>query len=72
MWDFFPEFFELISKAQSSRADDQRGLLRKEDLVLPEFLRLPPSPPGPWGPAPYVKNGDDERPLPVDCWEHEV
>ncbi|XP_037685234.1 regulator of G-protein signaling 12 isoform X2 [Choloepus didactylus] len=35
------EFFELISKAQSSRADDQRGLLRKEDLVLPEFLRLP-------------------------------
>ncbi|XP_046512432.1 regulator of G-protein signaling 12 isoform X3 [Equus quagga] len=38
------EFFELISKAQSNRADDQRGLLRKEDLVLPEFLRLPPSP----------------------------
>lgn len=36
------EFFELISKAQSSRADDQRGLLRKEDLVLPAFLRLPP------------------------------
>ncbi|XP_053433901.1 regulator of G-protein signaling 12 isoform X2 [Nycticebus coucang] len=36
------EFFELISKAQSNRADDQRGLLRKEDLVLPEFLRLPP------------------------------
>ncbi|XP_034491786.2 regulator of G-protein signaling 12 isoform X1 [Marmota flaviventris] len=35
------EFFELISKAQSNRADDQRGLLRKEDLVLPEFLRLP-------------------------------
>ncbi|XP_026959639.1 regulator of G-protein signaling 12 isoform X5 [Sagmatias obliquidens] len=40
------EFFELISKAQSNRADDQRGLLRKEDLVLPEFLRLPPGPPG--------------------------
>lgn len=40
---FLPiEFFELISKAQSNRADDQRGLLRKEDLVLPEFLRLPP------------------------------
>nr|XP_055220020.1 regulator of G-protein signaling 12-like [Gorilla gorilla gorilla] len=36
------EFFELISKAQSNRADDQHGLLRKEDLVLPEFLRLPP------------------------------
>ncbi|XP_060040254.1 regulator of G-protein signaling 12 isoform X2 [Erinaceus europaeus] len=38
------EFFELISKAQSSRADDQRGLLRKEDLELPDFLRLPPAP----------------------------
>ncbi|XP_073718554.1 regulator of G-protein signaling 12b isoform X1 [Misgurnus anguillicaudatus] len=34
------EFFELISKAQSNRADDQRGLLNKSDLVLPEFLRL--------------------------------
>uniref|UniRef100_A0A8D0G8B6 Regulator of G-protein signaling 12 n=1 Tax=Sphenodon punctatus TaxID=8508 RepID=A0A8D0G8B6_SPHPU len=41
------EFFELISKAQSKRAEDQRGLLRKEDLVLPDFLRLPP-----WGPEP--------------------
>ncbi|KAM4809575.1 regulator of G-protein signaling 12 [Rhinophrynus dorsalis] len=36
-------FFELISKAQSNRAEDQRGLLRKEDLVLPDFLRLSPS-----------------------------
>ncbi|XP_060790025.1 regulator of G-protein signaling 12 isoform X3 [Neoarius graeffei] len=36
------EFFELLSRAQSSRADDQRGLLRKEDLVLPDFLRLKP------------------------------
>ncbi|XP_031440660.2 regulator of G-protein signaling 12 isoform X1 [Clupea harengus] len=39
------EFFELLSKAQSSRAEDQRGLLRKEDLVLPDFLRLDSSPP---------------------------
>lgn len=38
------EFFELLSRAQSSRADDQRGLLRKEDLVLPDFLRLNPEP----------------------------
>ncbi|TRY87600.1 hypothetical protein DNTS_005988 [Danionella cerebrum] len=30
----------LISKAQSNRADDQRGLLNKSDLVLPDFLRL--------------------------------
>ncbi|XP_026208486.1 regulator of G-protein signaling 12 isoform X3 [Anabas testudineus] len=36
------EFFELLSRAQSSRANDQRGLLSKEDLVLPEFLRLTP------------------------------
>ncbi|XP_053314205.1 regulator of G-protein signaling 12 isoform X2 [Spea bombifrons] len=36
-------FFELISKAQSNRAEDQRGLLRKEDLVLPDFLRLSPA-----------------------------
>lgn len=40
---------------QSSRADDQRGLLRKEDLVLPDFLHLPscetePSLPTPEGP----------------------
>ncbi|XP_037385037.2 regulator of G-protein signaling 12 isoform X2 [Talpa occidentalis] len=41
------EFFELISRAQSSRADDQRGLLRKEDLELPEFLRLPARAPAP-------------------------
>ncbi|KAJ8336108.1 hypothetical protein SKAU_G00394510 [Synaphobranchus kaupii] len=39
------EFFELISKAQSNRADDQRGLLNKDDLVLPDFLRLAPPEP---------------------------
>ncbi|XP_053716532.1 regulator of G-protein signaling 12 isoform X3 [Synchiropus splendidus] len=37
------EFFELLSRAQMSRANDQRGLLSKEDLVLPDFLRLAPS-----------------------------
>ncbi|XP_034757278.1 regulator of G-protein signaling 12 isoform X2 [Etheostoma cragini] len=36
------EFFELLSRAQSTRANDQRGLLNKDDLVLPEFLRLTP------------------------------
>lgn len=36
------EFFDLISKAQGHRADDQRGLLNKEDLVLPDFLRPGP------------------------------
>ncbi|NWS30955.1 RGS14 protein, partial [Polioptila caerulea] len=32
---------ELLNRAQSCRANDQRGLLSKEDLVLPEFLQLP-------------------------------
>ncbi|KAM9678349.1 regulator of G-protein signaling 12 isoform 1-T1 [Trichechus inunguis] len=55
------EFFELISKAQSSRADDQRGLLRKEDLVLPEFLRLPPGPTGLALSAPAAAKGVSKR-----------
>ncbi|XP_051870015.1 regulator of G-protein signaling 14-like isoform X2 [Pristis pectinata] len=33
--------FEMLSKAQSCRVNDQRGLLKKEDLVLPDFLQLP-------------------------------
>uniref|UniRef100_A0A8C6U3T3 Regulator of G protein signaling 12a n=1 Tax=Neogobius melanostomus TaxID=47308 RepID=A0A8C6U3T3_9GOBI len=37
------EFFELLSRAQSSRANDQRGLLSKDHLVLPDFLRLGPA-----------------------------
>ncbi|XP_075456983.1 regulator of G-protein signaling 14 isoform X2 [Ascaphus truei] len=32
---------EMLNRVQSSRADDQRGLLCKKDLVLPEFLKLP-------------------------------
>ncbi|XP_072192594.1 regulator of G-protein signaling 12 isoform X6 [Excalfactoria chinensis] len=51
------EFFELISKAQSNRADDQRGLLRKEDLILPDFLRLPPSGPEPSSSTPTGPKG---------------
>uniref|UniRef100_A0A8C9SSM0 Regulator of G-protein signaling 12-like n=1 Tax=Scleropages formosus TaxID=113540 RepID=A0A8C9SSM0_SCLFO len=48
----FSEFFELLSKAQSSRADDQRGLLSKQNLVLPDFLRLSSEPtPSPAAPA---------------------
>ncbi|KAI5945831.1 Regulator of G-protein signaling 12 [Manis javanica] len=58
------EFFELISKAQSSRADDQRGLLRKEDLVLPEFLRLPPGPTEPALSSPALAKGCSKRALP--------
>ncbi|XP_008829155.2 regulator of G-protein signaling 14 [Nannospalax galili] len=37
---------ELLNRVQSSGAHDQRGLLRKEDLVLPEFLQLPAQRPG--------------------------
>ncbi|CDQ62439.1 unnamed protein product [Oncorhynchus mykiss] len=39
------EFFELLSRAQSNRRNDQRGLLNKEDLELPDFLRLTSGPP---------------------------
>ncbi|XP_023665191.1 regulator of G-protein signaling 12 isoform X1 [Paramormyrops kingsleyae] len=38
------EFFELLSRAQSCRADDQRGLLTEQILVLPDFLRTPADP----------------------------
>ncbi|KAM9817954.1 regulator of G-protein signaling 12b isoform X1 [Syngnathus typhle] len=47
------EFFDLISKAQSNRADDQRGLLNKRDLQLPDFLRLSPSATGRAAPLPF-------------------
>uniref|UniRef100_A0A8C4QDZ6 Uncharacterized protein n=1 Tax=Eptatretus burgeri TaxID=7764 RepID=A0A8C4QDZ6_EPTBU len=33
------ELFEILIKAQARRVDDQRGLLRKEDLILPDFLK---------------------------------
>ncbi|KGL75837.1 Regulator of G-protein signaling 12, partial [Tinamus guttatus] len=55
------EFFELISKAQSNRADDQRGLLRKEDLILPDFLRLPPTAPEPSSSTPAGPKGLSKR-----------
>uniref|UniRef100_A0A672KQQ9 Regulator of G-protein signaling 14-like n=1 Tax=Sinocyclocheilus grahami TaxID=75366 RepID=A0A672KQQ9_SINGR len=32
---------ELLSRAQCSRADDQRGLLTKEQLEIPQFLQMP-------------------------------
>ncbi|KAM9769855.1 LOW QUALITY PROTEIN: regulator of G-protein signaling 12b [Menidia menidia] len=51
------EFFDLISKAQSNRADDQRGLLNKSDLQLPDFLRLSPTP----APDSSRNHGDSDR-----------
>ncbi|KAL3067410.1 hypothetical protein OYC64_017194 [Pagothenia borchgrevinki] len=47
------EFFDFISKAQSNRADDQRGLLNKSDLQLPDFLRLSPVTTNRAAPPPY-------------------
>ena len=36
------DFFELISRVQANRMDDQRGEL-KGNLELPDFLKIPPS-----------------------------
>ncbi|XP_069507637.1 regulator of G-protein signaling 14 isoform X2 [Ambystoma mexicanum] len=32
---------ELLNRVQGCRVEDQRGLLSKEDLILPDFLQLP-------------------------------
>uniref|UniRef100_A0A8D0F1S1 Regulator of G-protein signaling 14 n=1 Tax=Strix occidentalis caurina TaxID=311401 RepID=A0A8D0F1S1_STROC len=40
-WHEVLRLVELLNRAQSCRANDQRGLLSKEDLVLPDFLQLP-------------------------------
>uniref|UniRef100_A0A5F8GHR4 Regulator of G protein signaling 12 n=1 Tax=Monodelphis domestica TaxID=13616 RepID=A0A5F8GHR4_MONDO len=55
------EFFELISKAQYCSTNDQRGLLRKEDLVLPDFLRLPPCTAEPTASTPATTKGLNKR-----------
>ncbi|KAG7486405.1 regulator of G-protein signaling 12 isoform X1 [Solea senegalensis] len=54
------EFFDLIFKAQSHRADDQRGLLNKSDLQLPDFLRL--SPTAPYNPEPSCFSPNSRNP----------
>uniref|UniRef100_G3WQD0 Regulator of G-protein signaling 14 n=1 Tax=Sarcophilus harrisii TaxID=9305 RepID=G3WQD0_SARHA len=61
---------ELLNRVQSSRADDQRGLLRKEDLVLPDFLQLPVQQPSlpeeqPHGEAPQSPPPQTEPPPPA-------
>ncbi|XP_040891603.1 regulator of G-protein signaling 12b isoform X3 [Toxotes jaculatrix] len=61
------EFFDLISKAQSNRADDQRGLLNKSDLQLPDFLRLSPvatnqAAPPPYDPEPSCSTPNSRNP----------
>uniref|UniRef100_A0A3B4ETH1 Regulator of G protein signaling 14 n=1 Tax=Pundamilia nyererei TaxID=303518 RepID=A0A3B4ETH1_9CICH len=36
-----PGFLDMLTRAQNSRVDDQRGLLTKEQLEVPSFLQLP-------------------------------
>ncbi|XP_035804695.2 regulator of G-protein signaling 14 isoform X2 [Amphiprion ocellaris] len=36
-----PGLLDMLSRAQCSRVDDQRGLLTKEQLEVPSFLQLP-------------------------------
>ena len=51
-----PGLVELLNRVQSCGAHDQRGLLRKEDLVLPEFLQLPAQGPNSQQPEPQVES----------------
>nr|XP_033783647.1 regulator of G-protein signaling 14 isoform X2 [Geotrypetes seraphini] len=74
---------ELLNRVQSCRANDQRGLLSKENLILPDFLQLPDedsdklqanelsllSPSGPVGPMDPSSCCLCFSPVPVDqCW----
>uniref|UniRef100_H2ZT51 RBD domain-containing protein n=1 Tax=Latimeria chalumnae TaxID=7897 RepID=H2ZT51_LATCH len=60
------EFFEMLSKAQGNRAEDQRGLLKKEDLILPEFLRLKPSATDPTSSTPATHKGGNRKSTEMD------
>ncbi|XP_073914847.1 regulator of G-protein signaling 14 isoform X2 [Castor canadensis] len=57
---------ELLNRVQSSGAHDQRGLLRKEDLVLPEFLQLPAQRPSPQEASPQTESDAQSRGGPSD------
>lgn len=46
---------ELLNRAQGCSADDQRGLLKKEHLMLPQFLQLP------------LEEGETNRSLEESC-----
>ncbi|XP_023572130.1 regulator of G-protein signaling 14 isoform X6 [Octodon degus] len=61
---------ELLNRVQSCGAHDQRGLLRKEDLVLPEFLQLPAQQPNsPEAPL-QTKSATQPRGSPSDSTTH--
>ncbi|XP_058138864.1 regulator of G-protein signaling 14 isoform X2 [Dasypus novemcinctus] len=61
---------ELLNRVQSSGAHDQRGLLRKEDLVLPEFLQLPTQEPGSQEAPPQTEPAAQPRGDPSDSTAH--
>ncbi|XP_005376484.1 PREDICTED: regulator of G-protein signaling 14 [Chinchilla lanigera] len=57
---------ELLNRVQSCGAHDQRGLLRKEDLVLPEFLQLPAQQPNSPEAPPQTKSAAQPTGSPSD------
>eukprot|EP00070_Physeter_catodon_P044424 XP_028351318.1 regulator of G-protein signaling 14 [Physeter catodon] len=61
---------ELLNRVQSSGAHDQRGLLRKEDLVLPEFLQLPAQGPNSQEAPPQTESAAQPKGSPSDSTAH--
>lgn len=61
---------ELLNRIQSSGAHDQRGLLRKEDLVLPEFLQLPAQEPSSQEAPPQTESSAPPKGHPSDFTTH--
>lgn len=61
---------ELLNRVQSSGAHDQRGLLRKEDLVLPEFLQLPAQRLNPQEAPPQTESAAQPKEGPSDSTAH--
>ncbi|ELK03155.1 Regulator of G-protein signaling 14 [Pteropus alecto] len=61
---------ELMNRVQCSGAHDQRGLLRKEDLVLPEFLQLPAQRPNSQEALPQTESSAQPKGGPLDSTDH--
>ncbi|XP_036097079.1 regulator of G-protein signaling 14 isoform X4 [Molossus molossus] len=61
---------ELLNRVQSSGAHDQRGLLRKEDLVLPEFLQLPAQRPNSQENPPQTESSAQPKGVSLDSTAH--
>ncbi|KAK2849217.1 hypothetical protein Q5P01_009051 [Channa striata] len=68
-------FLDMLTRAQCSRVDDQRGLLTKEQLEVPLFLQLPPEqgqdaephkPSSPSSSPAESKEDPDKKPPPLD------